>query len=160
MDALDRIKEQWEMERPELNTVPMQILGRMARIYKYAEGNISQCHHKYGIKIGEFDVLATLLRSGKPYQLTPSELLLQLMLTSGAMTNRMTRLEDKGLIERTHSVEDRRSVMVNLTTEGRLLINTALTEHVVKQQQLTSNLTEQEQQQMNHLLTKWLKAWE
>ncbi|MGF1764382.1 MarR family winged helix-turn-helix transcriptional regulator [Aliivibrio kagoshimensis] len=160
MDALDRIKKQWARERPELNTLPMQILGRMGRIYKYSAGNISECHEKYGIKIGEFDVLATLLRSGEPYQLTPSELLTQLMLTSGAMTNRMTRLEEKGLIERSHSVEDRRSVMVKLTIEGRLLINTALTEHVVKQQQITSSLTEEEQQQMNHLLTKWLKEWE
>ena len=121
MDAIDRVVEQWAKEKPELETEPMAMMGRIMRIAKYMETQVAELHKKYDMKLGEFDVLATLRRSGKPYRLTPSELIGSMMLTSGAMTNRLDKLEAKGLISREHSKEDRRSVSVQLTKDGLIL---------------------------------------
>ena len=120
MDAIDRVVEQWAKEKPELETEPMAMMGRIMRIAKYMETQVAELHKKYDMKLGEFDVLATLRRSGKPYRLTPSELIGSMMLTSGAMTNRLDKLEAKGLISREHSKEDRRSVSVQLTKDGKV----------------------------------------
>ena len=98
MDAIDRVVEQWAKEKPDLETEPMAIMGRVMRIAKYMETQVADLHKQYDMKLGEFDVLATLRRSGKPYRLTPSELIGSMMLTSGAMTNRLDKLEAKGLI--------------------------------------------------------------
>ena len=93
MDAIDRVVEQWAKEKPELETEPMAMMGRIMRIAKYMETQVADLHKTYDMKLGEFDVLATLRRSGKPYRLTPSELIGSMMLTSGAMTNRLDKLE-------------------------------------------------------------------
>lgn len=106
MDAIDRAVSQWGTERPGLNTIPMAMIGRLMRLSKILESRIAEVHKKYDLKMGEFDVLATLRRAGAPYRLTPSELLSSMLLTSGAMTNRLDKLESKNLILRQHSQAD------------------------------------------------------
>lgn len=160
MDAIDRVLVQWREERPELNTLPMSIMGRMMRLTKHLEAAVADVHKRYDLKMGEFDVLATLLRSGEPYRLTPSDLLASMMLTSGAMTNRLDKLEQKGLISRLHSVADRRSIEVQLTEDGLAVINTLVSEHVKAQEQLLAGLSGPEQQQLTLLLKSWLSAFE
>ncbi|WGY45488.1 MarR family transcriptional regulator [Vibrio sp. ABG19] len=160
MDAIDRVLAQWQAERPQLDTLPMGIMGRMMRLIKHLEAAVGELHKQHGLKMGEFDVLATLLRSGVPYQLTPSELLSSMMLTSGAMTNRLDKLDQKGLITRVHSTADRRSIEVKLSEQGLLLINTLVQEHVNIQQQLTQSLSPQQQQALTLLLKQWLSDFE
>ncbi len=159
-DAVDRIAEQWQAQRPDVETLPMTVLGRMWRISKHAEKHISDLHKQFGLTQGEFDVLATLRRSGEPYSLTPSELFNTMMLSSGAMTNRLDRLEEKGMILREHSTEDRRSVTVSLTETGRNLIDKALTAHVDTQANLLGTLSPEQQEQLALLLKDWLKNFE
>ncbi|NOH94456.1 MarR family transcriptional regulator [Vibrio sp. AIC-3] len=160
MDAIDRVVEQWAKEKPELETEPMAMMGRIMRIAKYMETQVAELHKKYDMKLGEFDVLATLRRSGKPYQLTPSELIGSMMLTSGAMTNRLDKLEAKGLISREHSKEDRRSVSVQLTKDGLILIDQMMTEHVETQKKLVKSLSASQKKNTNQLLKTWLSAYE
>lgn len=160
MDAIDRVVEQWAREKPELDTEPMAMMGRLIRISKYLETEIAALHKRYDLKLGEFDVLATLRRSGKPYCLTPSGLIESMMLTSGAMTNRLDKLESKALIRRTHSKEDRRSVTVELTKEGLTLIDQIMIEHVEIQQKLVRSLTITQKKNINQLLKTWLSAYE
>ena len=64
MDVVDRLTQQWALEKPELDTEPMAIMGRILRIAKHMEIEVAQLHKRYGLKLGEFDVLATLRRSG------------------------------------------------------------------------------------------------
>ena len=118
MDDIDRLVAQWATEKPELDTEPMAIMGRLLRIAKKMETRVAQLHKQYDLTLGEFDVLATLRRSGEPFWLTPSELIDSMMLTSGAMTNRLDKLTSKGLIARQHNQSDRRSVPVQLTEKG------------------------------------------
>lgn len=160
MDAIDRVVEQWAKEKPELETESMAMMGRVMRITKYMETQVAVLHKKYDMKMGEFDVLATLRRSGKPYRLTPSELIDSMMLTSGAMTNRLDKLEGKGLIKRAHSKEDRRSVTVELTKDGLLLIEKMISEHVETQDKLVKSLTSSQKRNINQLLKTWLSAYE
>ncbi|CAH8237573.1 MarR family transcriptional regulator [Vibrio aestuarianus] len=160
MDAIDRVVAQWDKERPDLNTLPMAMIGRLSRLYKHLEMAIADVHKRYGLKLGEFDVLATLRRAGKPFELTPSELIASMMLTSGAMTNRLDKLENKGLITRCHSTADRRSVSVALTASGLQLIDEIIEEHVKAQQKLVKNLSLDEQQMINQSLKVWLGHFE
>ena len=160
MDAIDRVVEQWAKEKPELETEPMAMMGRIMRIAKYMETQVAELHKKYDMKLGEFDVLATLRRSGKPYRLTPSELIGSMMLTSGAMTNRLDKLEAKGLISREHSKEDRRSVSVQLTKDGLILIDQMMTEHVEMQKKLVKSVSASQKKNTNQLLKSWLSAYE
>jgi DNA-binding MarR family transcriptional regulator len=160
MDAIDRVVEQWAKQKPELDTDPMAMMGRLMRIAKYMETKVADLHKEYDLKLGEFDVLATLRRSGKPYRLTPSELIDTMMLTSGAMTNRLDKLENKGLISREHSKEDRRSVTVQLTQDGLVLIDKLIEEHADVQKSLVKSMTAAQKKQANQLLKVWLSQYE
>ncbi len=160
MDAIDRALCQWDSEIPQLETDSMALLGRFLRVYKHLESGLTALHKSFGLTPGEFDVLASLRRSGAPFQLTPSALLNALMVTSGAMTNRIDRLEHKTLIARRHSESDRRSVEVALTEQGLELINTLIYRHVELQKQLTNTLSAQELHMLNQLMKKWLSQFE
>lgn len=160
MDAIDRVVMQWVKEKPELDTEPMAIMGRLMRIAKHMETQVAELHKRHGLKMGEFDVLATLRRSGEPYRLTPSELIVSMMLTSGAMTNRLDKLETKGLIARKHSKEDRRSVTVELTAAGFALIDTLIEEHLNVQHHLMGELSREERMQINQALKLLLPQFE
>ena len=160
MDGLDRVVAQWEAEKPHLDTLPMELIGRLMRLSKYIESQVAECHKAYDLKPGEFDVIATLRRSGGEYCLTPSELIDSMMLTSGAMTNRLTRLESKGLIERVNSKQDRRSVSVALTQQGVVLIDEAIEEHGRLQQAIVASLSDSARPELNGLLKTWLAQYE
>ncbi|ELH7812476.1 MarR family transcriptional regulator [Vibrio harveyi] len=160
MDAIDRVVSQWAKEKPDLDTEPMAIMGRLMRIAKYMENYVAEVHKRYDLKMGEFDVLATLRRSGEPYRLTPSELISSMMLTSGAMTNRLDKLEKKGLIAREHSKEDRRSVSVQLTSKGFELIDALIEQHLQAQHELMGSLTRDERAQVNQALKLLLPQYE
>ncbi|AQM67033.1 MarR family transcriptional regulator [Vibrio campbellii] len=160
MDAIDRVVSQWAKEKPELDTEPMAIMGRLMRVAKHMENHVAELHKRYDLKMGEFDVLATLRRSGKPYRLTPSELISSMMLTSGAMTNRLDKLEKKGLIAREHSKEDRRSVTVELTAKGFELIDSLIEQHLQAQHELMGSLSSTEKGQVNQALKLLLPQYE
>ncbi|HDM8240122.1 MarR family winged helix-turn-helix transcriptional regulator [Vibrio campbellii] len=160
MDAIDKVVSQWAKEKPELDTEPMAIMGRLMRIAKHMENHVAELHKRYDLKMGEFDVLATLRRSGQPYRLTPSELISSMMLTSGAMTNRLDKLEKKGLIAREHSKEDRRSVTVELTAKGFELIDSLIEQHLQAQHELMGSLNSAEKGQVNQALKLLLPQYE
>lgn len=159
-DNIDLIKEQWEKELPDLATDAMATIGRLHRVEKYAEKRLAKHFETFQINNGEFDVLATLRRSGAPYTLTPTELYQSLMITSGAMTNRIDTLEKKGYVKRMRSDQDRRIVTVTLTSNGLKLISKMIYSHVQTEEQLLSSLSPKEQQQFDHLLQKLLHAYE
>lgn len=160
MDVIDTLTQQWSTEKPHLDTGPMAMMGRLLRIAKQIEASLAQLHKQYDLKLGEFDVLATLRRSGAPYRLTPSELINAMLLTSGAMTNRLDKLTSKGLIVRIHSEQDRRSVAVELTERGRTVIDALLEEHVALQHRLVEELNVSQREALTALLKEWQQQLE
>lgn len=160
LDKLDLVVKQWHAQKPHLDTMPMALIGRLLRLSKHLETAITQCHKTFALTLGEFDVLATLRRSANESCLTPSELSSALLLTSGAMTNRLDKLTEKKLIIRSHSELDRRSVTVALTEQGRLLIDRAIEAHVALLKELVSALNETDKQLLNVTLSTWLGQFE
>ena len=157
-DHVDRILQQWQHERPELDPLAMSIFGRLWRLNAIASKAVEQVHLQFGLTQPEFDVLATLRRSGEPYTLSPTALYTSLMLSSGAMTNRLDKLEARGLIYREPSPEDRRSMLVALSKAGLALINETMTAHVANEQRLLHSLDHTQQQELTDLLRTLLLA--
>lgn len=118
-DHVDRLRAQWARELPDVDTTPMAVLGRIYRLSRLVTPSIEETFAGFDLDRGEFDVLATLRRSGPPYRLTPTELYKALMIASGSLTHRLGRLEGAGLIARRPSDEDGRSLAVELTKEGK-----------------------------------------
>ncbi|WP_299493998.1 MarR family transcriptional regulator [uncultured Shewanella sp.] len=159
-DHVDTILTQWAKERPDLDSSPMAVTGRLAKLNHIVSQAQSQVFSEFSLNMGEFDVLATLLRSGSPYSLTPNQLLQTLMLSSGAMTNRVDRLEAKSLVYRQADPNDRRGVLVTLTETGETLINQVIKKHVDRGHRLLEPLTVQEQEALADLLKKLLIEYE
>jgi DNA-binding MarR family transcriptional regulator len=155
-DRVDRIVEQWAVERPDLDLSTKGLLLRISRIEFHLNRWIERTVAAFGLTRGEYDLLATLRREGPPYRLTPKELTDSLMLTSGGMTNRIDRLEEAGLVVRQPDPRDRRGVLVALTPAGRERLDAALPAVLAIQDQLLAGLTPEEQETLVPLLRKWL----
>lgn len=148
-------EEQWKQQHPNIDTIVMSLVGRLLEVTHLLERDwLKPLAIQFGLHQGEFDVVATLRRSGEPYALTPTDLYESLMLSSGAMTSRLDQLERKGLIERIRSLNDRRSVLVRLTPAGLGLIEKMLPLHVANEQTALASLHMDEQKQLNALLAK------
>ena len=160
MDHVDRILEQWNRERPDLDVAPMGLLGRIARLRTHLAREVEQTLAAHGLNSATFDVLATLRRSGPPYALSPGDLLATTMVSSGTMTNRLDQLEKAGLVARTHNPEDRRSVIIALTEKGRAVVDEAVTAHVANQHRLVETLSSEERKQLDGLLRTFLGRFE
>lgn len=160
MDKVDDIIAQWRRQRPDLDTRPMALIGRMKRLHDHLMAGHAKVFDKYGLTSASFDVLATLLRAGPPHALTPSELIAQTMVASGTMTNRLDRLEQQGLVTRDRNPDDGRGFVVALTEAGLALVNQAVSEHVANQHGLMAALSGEGVDQLDALLRDWLAAFE
>lgn len=157
MDRAELAAGQWARERPDLDTGPMVLLGRLAETaMKTARDHLNPLFAAHGLQPGEFDVLATLRRSAGPYALTPTDLYEAAMISSGSMTNRIDRLEKAGLVERRSNPADKRGTLVALTDEGLRLIDALIDRHVSNQHDIVSGLDIREQEQLSGLLAKLL----
>jgi len=155
MDRADIAVEQWARERPELPALPMAVFGRLAdAAERVTRDHMDPLFAQSGLQRGEFDVLATLRRSGAPYRLSPTQLYGALMISSGGMTNRLDRLENAGLVERHPDPGDRRGKLIALTENGKRVVDETIARHVANEERLLAVLTAAEQEQLNALLRK------
>lgn len=159
-DAVDRIITQWQEQRPDLNTAPMATIGRLKRSAALIEKRLNATFGEFGLSCWEFDVLATLRRSGPPFRLAPTELFFTLMITSGTMTHRLKQLEAKEWITRVANPEDARSMLVQLTDAGMTLIDQAVEAHVANEQKMLDGLTEQQRALLDNSLRDLLVSLE
>ena len=125
-DFLDRIISDWRRERPELDSAPMGLSGRILRLAGLLERRAERALEPYGLSVWQFDVLATLRRAGAPFSRSPTELARAVMLSPAAMTHRIDRLEKLGLVRRADVEGDRRSVRIELTADGLERIDRAI----------------------------------
>jgi Transcriptional regulators len=160
IDKVDYILAQWRQEFPELDISPMGIVGRVSRLALIIEQRLATTFKDFGLTNWGFDVLATLRRSGPPYQLSPTELFNTMMVSSGTMTNRIDHLEQLKLVKRRPDLHDRRALLIELTPEGRALVDSVLVEHLANEQKILQALPLQEQEQLATLLRKLLASIE
>ena len=128
-DAVDAIVEQWRRERPDLDPSAKHITGRIIRLGGIFQQVYGAAFDALGINETDYGVLAPLRRAGPPFELTPTELARQRMMTSGGMTAAIDRVERKGLVTRAPNPADRRGSLVRLTDEGRRVIDAAMERH-------------------------------
>jgi DNA-binding MarR family transcriptional regulator len=138
----------------------MATFGRLGRLGAILGRNVEAKLGEHGLSTAEFDVLASLRRAGAPHRLTPSQLSSMLLLSGAAMTNRLDKLEARGLVERGLDAEDRRSIQVSLTRKGLAAVDAAVVDHVANEKALLAPLTQAEQAELDRLLKKLLAAHE
>lgn len=159
-DHVDHILEQWQRERPDLDVSPMGVIARMSRLSRFLERSIEDVLARYGINEPQFGVLAALRRAGPPFCLSPTDLYNSLLISSGAMTNRLDRLTAAGLVERVPDPTDGRSILVALTPKGRRVIDEAVAAHTENEHRLLSSLTGKEKASLASLLRRLLLEFE
>jgi len=155
-DAVDHFLAQWHAEVPEVDVTPMGIVGRISRMSRLLEAGIRPTFDAVGLQRSEFDLLATLRRTGPPYRLSAGQLVTAMMVSPAAVTLRADGLIAKGLVAREVDPADRRSVLITLTPAGRRLVRQLLGKHVTRERELLAGLTDREVAQLAGLLRKAL----
>ncbi|CAN7646735.1 MarR family winged helix-turn-helix transcriptional regulator [Pararhizobium sp. LjRoot238] len=153
-DTIDEIRAQWALELPDLDTSGIAILGRARWITLASRPRIDGIFQSHGLDSGEADVLFTLLRSGPPYRLRPTELFRSMMISSGGMSHRLNRLQTAGLVRRTAAEKDGRSLLVELTDEGKQCAKQAFQMDAAAEADMLQGLTGQERAELERLLRK------
>lgn len=155
-DHVAAIQAAWAHERPDVDVSPQGIIGRLHRLTARLTDELVAVYSRYGLTEGEFDVLATLRRAGAPFERAPGELARFTMVTTGAMTKRVDRLDEAGLVTRRASEVDGRGKVVALTQAGRALIDAAFTEHMANEHRLVGTLDPADRGHLERILTGWL----
>ena len=155
LDHVGRIMAQWHRERPDLDVSPQGVIGRLHRLAARLTEELVAVYAEFGLGEGEFDVLATLRRAGAPYELTPGELAAGTMVTSGAVTKRVDRLVERGLVTRRVGERDARGRVIALTADGRDLIDRAFEAHMANEHRLLAPLSEADRRGLERVLEAW-----
>ncbi len=159
-DEVDRLVAAWQRERPDLDVRPLDVLSRVTRLARHLDRARRHAFESHDLEVWEFDVLAALRRAGHPYVLSPGQLLEQTMVTSGTMTNRVDRLEDRDLVARMPDPADRRGVHVRLTPGGRTLVDDALADLLDRERALLGDLSPADQEVLSDLLRRLVAPFE
>jgi DNA-binding MarR family transcriptional regulator len=159
-DEVDRLVVAWARERPDLDVGPLEVLSRVTRLARHLDRARRGAFEAHDLEVWEFDVLAALRRAGSPYVLSPGQLLAQTLVTSGTMTNRVDRLESRGLVQRLPDPADRRGVHVRLTPRGKESVDAALADLLARERELLASLTGAEQQELSTLLRALVAPFE
>jgi len=156
-DVVDRITRQWRSVRPDVDSSPIGVIGRVSRLSRLVDRRLADNFARYDLENWMYDVLATLRRSGEPYELTAGALVNQTMVTTGAITNRIDRLEERGLVERARA-DDRRKVIVRLTRRGLDLVDEVVASHLATERAILAALSERQRHELARLLRTTLLA--
>jgi DNA-binding MarR family transcriptional regulator len=159
-DEVDGLVEAWRRERPDLDLGPMEVLSRVSRLSHHLDRARRTAFSDHDIEPWEFDVLAALRRAGSPYQHSPGRLIKETHVTSGTMTNRVDRLEERGLVKRLPDPSDRRGVLVQLTEAGRTTVDGALDGLLRREADLLAALGGSDRRQLAGLLRTLMTGFE
>jgi DNA-binding MarR family transcriptional regulator len=151
-DEVDALVAAWRRERPDLDLAPVEVFSRLGRLGRRLDLARRDAFAEHGVEPWEFDVLAALRRAGTPYQLSPGALLRETLVTSGTMTNRVDRLEQRGYVVRSPAPTDRRGVLVGLTPAGREVVDAAFEALLDRERSLLAELDPPEAERLASLL--------
>ena len=155
-DLIDTLISEWKKERPELDASAMLVVGRILKLGKMLEKRMDKVLKDSPICYSDLDVLATLRRSGEPYELTPKELMGSVIITSGAMTALLNRLEKLKLIYRKVDEKDTRVKRAGLTKKGIRTIDKAIEKRFKDAHKSVKDLSKREQDAFAKLLKKMM----
>ncbi len=159
-DTIDKLQKDWSEQRPDLDPEPMGVVLRIQALAKILGEQTSVRLQEYNLQWWQYDVLSTLRRQGEPFTLPATALAESAMLTSGAMTNRIDRLEEQGLVRRMKDPEDGRKVLVRLTDKGLKLIEGATEARFETAMDALESLSARQRSSLANLLRLVLTAQE
>lgn len=159
-DSVDILIEQWAAELPRASTEALASVVRIQRLAKHLQSRTARALSEHDLKPWEYDVLSVLRRQGSPYELPATEIARAAMLTSGAMTTRIDGLQDRGLVRRRSSRQDKRSVIVRLTNKGKNLIDQAISSRFADANDVFERLSVNERAMLSRSLSKALALLE
>jgi DNA-binding MarR family transcriptional regulator len=159
-DTTDRVLSGWQETRPDLAVGALQVTARLSRIGPLLARRQEDVFERFGLSRGEVGALSALRISGAPYQLSPTRLAKGLMLSSAGITSRIDRLERRGLVRRLDDPDDRRGVIIELTDDGREVVDEAVAALAISDRQLLDRLAPEEVEQLEGLLRKVLALLE
>ena len=152
-DEVERLVAGWRQALPDLDVSPLEVLSRVTRLARHLDRQRTTVFARHELETWTFDVLSALRRA-EGEQLSPGQLLAQTLVTSGTMTNRIDRLEERGLVRRKPDPNDARSVRVQLTAAGRRRVDAALTDLVARENSILGSLDESERAALATLLRR------
>ncbi len=152
-DFVDSLEEEWKAQVPQLQTEPISVVARLVRMSYYVERRVAINLARYDLNRGEFEVLAVLTRNPEE-NITPKILQTKILITSGGLSNRIRKLEEKGLLVRLPDPNDRRGVILKATEKGKEITLQAVTSHVEVERQIASGLSPEEQRELASLLKR------
>lgn len=144
----------WRREFPDIDCSGKAVVGRLLHLREVFLAAIDRTLAKHRLKYPAFAVLATLRVQGAPYRMSPKALLDSLILTSGGLSNLLRRLEKAGHIRRMADEMDGRGVIVELTAQGRRVVEPAMRDHALTERRLVAMLSSAEQQQVGRALAR------
>lgn len=159
-DSLDAWLEKTKDALPGVDLTVEGIVDRIHALRKYFVRSQEETLRELGLGYAEWDVVRTLRLAGEPYRLSPGRLSERAKLSSGAMTNRLDRLEESGLVRRLPDPDDRRALQIELTPAGRDVWDRFLALQGAKESELAAALDAAEQEQLNDLLRRLMLAFE
>ena len=151
-DSIEELVQAWQRERPDLESWPFAIFGRIWRLSASLLGDAERWLAPIGLTFESFSVIVTLRRAGAPFEMNPTALYRESLLSSGAITNRIDRVEAQGLVKRLPDPNDRRGTIVRLTQKGRSLADRAIKLHFEALAVSLSALDKAERAQLSALL--------
>jgi DNA-binding MarR family transcriptional regulator len=159
-DSIEELVHAWQRERPDLESWPFAIFGRIWRLSSSLLGNAEHWLAPIGLTFESFSVIVTLRRGGPPFEMNPTALYRESLLSSGAITNRIDRVEAEGLVKRLPDPNDCRGTIVRLTPKGRALADRAIKLHFEALAESLAGIDKTERAQLSTLLGKLLRTVE
>ena len=153
-DLIDGLVAEWRQERPKSAPEAMHVVGRIIRLGRLYEEEVARMLRPHGLSYSDFDVLATLRRAGAPYEQTPTQLQRNVLLTSGAMTACLRRLESSGLVSRKAGQPDRRRLSAKLTTAGHAMVERLIDQRFKLAQDAIAGITPAQLSELEQLLRR------
>lgn len=150
----EAILQQWRRERPDIDPLPMAVCGEIWRAGERLRQAVLANLSAYELDFPAFDILLTLRRQGRGHALTPTELAREMMLPGSTMTNRLDRLEQRGLIARTADPRDRRAIHIVLSDAGTALADEIVVSHVATEERMLSELSAEDRTHIRTLLAR------
>jgi len=151
-DVIDELQNDWSAQRPDLNIEPMGVVLRIQALAKIFGDQTAARLQDFDLQWWQYDVLSTLRRQGQPFIMAATELADSAMLTSGAMTNRIDRLEEDKLVRRIKDNNDGRRVLVQLTNSGLNLIEKATKARFETAMDALESLSSKQRNSLSNLL--------
>ncbi|EFU79734.1 MarR family winged helix-turn-helix transcriptional regulator [Mobiluncus curtisii] len=151
-DEVDGILKAWRALLPHADLTPLSVFSRVSRLARHLDQARREAFSSVDLEPWAFDVLSALRRAGEPFSLTPGVLMQQSLVSSGTMTNRIDRLEERGLVRRCAHPEDRRAILVELTEDGKKHADAAITKLMATERDWLGDLSDADVNELARLL--------